>query len=334
MRNLVIALTILSITFALSCKNGSSNSGEDAVASSESKPDGFTYAEISVKKDGEWQDGVYKGGNFKNIDSLNVPEKHSDHSGYIRYEGPGWENKNIAYRLYLDWRNGIDIFGKRVDTLVLPYVGGESLGSYHDDLPWGMDILKAGGSLGIGGFARFVNDSLYHFENVGQTIAKVSNNDQFSEVDIQYNNWETSNETTNLKANLKIFPNDLFTRVQLTSPLSISGICTGMVRNDSISTFRNEDFQNSNWTYIASYDKQSLSGENDELGLALFFRKNDMAKIFEHKNDHLIVFKNRDSITYYFLAAWDQQPDGFKTKAEFKDYLDSVLERLNSGKLN
>lgn len=80
-----------------------------------------TYAEISAKTDGKWEGRKYKGGTvFKNVDRLKLAPEHTDHSFDIRYEGPGWENNRIGYRLYLDWRNAIDIFGKKTSENILP----------------------------------------------------------------------------------------------------------------------------------------------------------------------------------------------------------------------
>src|SRR6478735_11625782 len=69
-----------------------------------------TYAEVSAKNDGKWEGRKYIGGTFKNVDRLKLAKEHTDHSFDIRYEGPGWESNKIGYRLYLDWRNAIDIF--------------------------------------------------------------------------------------------------------------------------------------------------------------------------------------------------------------------------------
>ena len=61
-----------------------------------------TNAEISVKEGGKWNDRKYEGGTFKNVQSLDLDPRHTDHSFDIRFEGPGWESNKIAYRLYLD----------------------------------------------------------------------------------------------------------------------------------------------------------------------------------------------------------------------------------------
>ncbi len=95
----------------------------------------------------------YQGGEFKPVGKLLVDEKHTDHSFDIQFEGPGWESDKIGYRIYLDWRNAIDIFGKKTDAMVLHNVGLDGFDSYHEMQDWGVDILKVGSALGIGTLA-------------------------------------------------------------------------------------------------------------------------------------------------------------------------------------
>ncbi|MEO0472682.1 MAG: DUF4861 family protein, partial [Bacteroidota bacterium] len=75
---------------------------------------------------------------------------------HFQFEGPGWENDQIAFRNYFDDRNGIDIFGKTVNGMILSQVGTGA--NYHEIQPWGMDILKVGTSLGAGGIALWYQD--------------------------------------------------------------------------------------------------------------------------------------------------------------------------------
>ena len=120
---LVSLLFVFSFYSCQDEKKEETSSEIDQEQSKIANPEFDTYAEISIKEGGEWKGREYVGGTFKNVESVQLPSTHTDHSYYIRYEGPGWENSNVGYRLYLDWRNAIDIFGKEVDTLVLPYVG-------------------------------------------------------------------------------------------------------------------------------------------------------------------------------------------------------------------
>ncbi|WPR74038.1 DUF4861 family protein [Algoriphagus sp. NG3] len=124
----------------------------------------LTQAELSHKVGGEFKDREYIGGHFQNVTSLRVPPEHTDHSWFIRYEGPGWESDLVGYRFYLDWRNGIDVFGKKVNTPVLQDVGQDGFDSYHEPADWGMDILKVGKTLGLGSIATWEeNKARSHF---------------------------------------------------------------------------------------------------------------------------------------------------------------------------
>ncbi|MCM8568422.1 DUF4861 domain-containing protein [Gramella jeungdoensis] len=288
-----------------------------------------TYAEISVKEGGKWEGREYKGGEFKNVDSLSVPENHTDHSWFIRYEGPGWENKNVGYRLYLDWRNAIDIFGKKVDTLVLPYVGQDGFDSYHEEADWGLDILKAGKSMGIGGYGRYMNDTVAHFRNVGNTIATVINTESRSSVEIFYEDWATGKDTIDLEAKLSIFPEGRYTKAELTPSAEIDGLTTGIVKHGPQLIKRQSE--NGKWAYIATYGAQTLVNENDKLGMAVFYNTDELDKQIEGTDDHLVVFKpTTETITYYFLGAWEQEKDGITTKEDFLSHLDELLKELNS----
>src|SRR6478609_3249302 len=109
-----------------------------------------TQAELSYKTGGEWKNREYMGGAFKNVEYLRVPPEHKDHSWFIRYEGPGWESDKVGYRFYLDQRNAVDVFGKKVPEVVLQKAGLDGFDSYHEMQPWGMDVLKVAKSLGVG----------------------------------------------------------------------------------------------------------------------------------------------------------------------------------------
>jgi hypothetical protein len=86
-----------------------------------------------------------------------------------------WENDRVAFRVYgqalkpIDGpSNGIDVWYKRTDELIIDkwYKNDlENNVSYHEDHGEGLDNYKVGRSLGAGGAAPFVNDSLWLNEN-------------------------------------------------------------------------------------------------------------------------------------------------------------------------
>ena len=286
-----------------------------------------TYAEISVKEGGKWEGRKYIGGTFKNVQSLKLAPEHTDHSFDIRYEGPGWESNKVAYRLYLDWRNAIDIFGKKTEAIILPQVGQDGFDSYHLMQDWGSDILKAGKGIGLGSIDRYLNNERLHFYAVDSTIAKVQNNKKESKVKINYYGWKTAADKIDFTSELSIKPDQIYTKHTIQASQEIKGICTGIVKQKNTEFFKKES-ANKKWAYIATYGKQSLVPDN--LGMAIFYEINTVESLVDAEFDHLLIFKpTTKSNSFYLLGAWEQEKEGIKTKEEFIKYLDEKLSILN-----
>jgi len=287
-----------------------------------------TYAEISAKTDGKWEGRKYKGGTvFKNVDRLKLAPEHTDHSFDIRYEGPGWENNRIGYRLYLDWRNAIDIFGKKTSENILPLVGQDGFDSYHNMSDWGADILKAGKGIGIGSIDRYLNNEKLHFREVDSTIATVDNKSKESTVKVNYYGWKTASDKIDFTSELTIKPDQLYTQHTIKASQAIQGICTGIVKTKTGELLKKES-KNKKWAYLATYGEQSLVP--DKLGMALFYEVNTIENVADTDLDYLLVFKpTTKAVTFYLLGAWEQEVNGIKTKEEFAKYLDKQLEVLN-----
>lgn len=323
-------LTKSVLTIATICLLTSCNSSKETVQKNNGEQ---TYAELSVKEGGKWNERKYEGGTFKNVNQLRVPDSHTDHSFYIRYEGPGWESNKVGYRLYLDWRNAIDIYGKLTEEMVLAQVGQDGFDSYHNMSDWGADILKVGKGLGIGSIGRMVNNEMIHFKEVDSTIAKVENSNEKSTVKVDYFGWKTNSQKTDLHSTLSIFPNERYTKHTIQSTQALDGICTGIVNLYNLPMIQKVS-ENKKWGYIATYGKQTLFEDN--LGMAVFYELDTTEKIYKGANDHLIQFKpTTKNVSFYFLGAWEKEVNGIKTEKEFFEYLDGLLNTLNkSNKLN
>ena len=290
-------------------------------------PTSKTYAEISVKEGGKWEGRKYIGGTFKNVQSLKLAPEHTDHSFDIRYEGPGWESNKVGYRLYLDWRNAIDIFGKKTKEIVLPQVGQDGFDSYHLMQDWGSDILKAGKGIGIGSIDRYLNNERLHFYAVDSTIAKVQNKSNESSVKINYYGWKTASDKIDFTSELTIKPDQRYAKHTFQASKEIKGICTGIVKQKN-TEFLKKESTNKKWAYIATYGQQSLVPDN--LGMAIFYEISTVESLVDAEFDHLLVFKpSTKSNSFYLLGAWEQEIGGIKSKEEFIKYLDEKLTVLN-----
>ncbi len=298
-----------------------------------------TQAELSIKNGGTWEwvtkkngneQYEYKGGTFKNINYLKVPEQHTDHSFYIRYEGPGWESDKLGYRLYLDWRNAVDLFGKKVDTMVLQGVGQDGFESYHSECPWGMDILKVGNSLGIGTIAFWDGQEAQRIAKTDSVECSIVENGVLqSLIQTNYYGWDYDKESkTDLTSKISINAGSRLTFQQIFLSSPVENICTGIVKLKGGRLYSTKT-SDKNWGYIASFGDQSLN--NDNMGMVIFYKNRQRIKITNDTLSHVIVLKPEGkSLSYFYAATWEQDPDHIADSNQFLNYVNTTLMRLNN----
>ena len=287
-----------------------------------------TQAYLGLKEGGEWKwvtkangnkQYEHQGGVFKPVKSMKVDEKHTDHSFDIQFEGPGWESDKIGYRLYLDWRNAIDIFGKKTDKMVLQNVGLDGFDSYHEMQDWGVDILKVGDALGIGTLAFWDGEKAVRVEKTESIFSSVENGKKSSLVTVKYTGWEISNTKTDVNSSLEIEEGSYLTRYSVELSKALPNLATGIIKLPDTETAVYADIK-PGWSCFVTFGKQSL--EKDMLGMCIFFKSSELIQQTEDKLSHVIVLKPENKkLTYYFGAAWEQDASGVKSLDNFKELL-------------
>lgn len=288
-----------------------------------------TQAELSYKTGGEWKNREYIGGVFKNTDYLRVPPEHKDHSWFLRYEGPGWESDKVGYRLYLDQRNATDVYGKTTPDMVLQQVGLDGFESYHHLQSWGMDVMKVGKSLGVGSIGAFADGKVTRVELTDSVNSRVTENGNvYSSILTNYYGWKIGAKKHDLQSRITIHAGTRLTHQFLTLTNNPETICTGIVK-DKKATLLSSKGDGSSFGYLATYGKQSLNGDGDELGLAVFFRANEVVEFTEDEFSHIVKLKTTSGkVDYYFLGAWVLEPNGVKDQQQFEAYLKQTASEL------
>lgn len=297
-----------------------------------------TQAELSIREDGNWvevtkssgvQQYEYQGGKFKNVNSLRVPDQHTDHSFYIRYEGPGWESDKVGYRFYLDWRNAVDIFGKRTSEMVLQNVGQDGFESYHNYTDWGMDVLKVGNSLGIGSIGFWDEKNAVRIAVTDSVFCKIiDNGDLYSSINTMYYGWKDAGRSVDLNSTISIYAGSRISWENIELSEMLDNLCTGIVKDEKAELILSED-SDFDWSYMATFGQQSLNGDN--LGMFVFYKKEDFISLKEDLYSHVVVLNpSAKSLTYGFGAVWEKDLDQITTKEKFVDFLKKTQEELNN----
>ncbi len=302
---------------------------EDAAKAGQQSFTRRTQAELSHKRGGRWEGRKYIGGEWTGVNELTPPPQHTDHSEFIRYEGPGIESDRVGYRVYLDERNGFDIFGKRVAEPVLHKVGLDGFASYHEPADWGMDILKVGPSLGIGGYGYWREGKVERVSDVEGWTASVRQNGALqSQLGIHYKQWQVAGKKIDLDSSLTMRAGQELVHVRLKSSEPLDNIAAGLVRHEGTQVLTGEmEVTGDAYTYLATWGPQSLDGGN--LGMAVLFQRRDLRALDADEFNHVAVLEPRgDVLEYFFLAAWDGAENGIDSAEAFKSYLEQKVEML------
>jgi rhamnogalacturonyl hydrolase YesR len=289
----------------------------------------LTQAEISEKTGGQWQDKQYIGGTFQNVTSLTPPPQYTDHSEFIRYEGPGIESDKVGYRIYLDWRNGFDIFGNKTGKPILHQVGLDGYKSYHEPQEWGMDVLKVGKSLGAGGFGYWNGEAVELVSKLsGHTATIIENGPLYSALTIDYKDWQVAGKTLNIKAHLSMTAGSRLLQNRLTFSQPLDNLAIGLVKLPDTEVITGTlESSGHTFTYLATYGKQSIDGAN--LGMALLFKRGKLEKLTSDANSHVAVMNvSGQHLEYYLLGAWQHELNGIQNQQQFIEYLQQEAEKL------
>lgn len=291
-----------------------------------------TYAELAMKNPSSFDGKKFRGDTFQNVTKIKVPAFHTDHDALFKYEGPGWESEKVGYRFYLDWRNATDIFGKKVNELVLKNIGlHDTLAqddSYHNMQDWGMDIFKVGNSLGIGSLGMISNGKVVMVSKTDSIYCAVSKNGPIkSEIKTNYYGWQVDNNKFNVESRFSITAGSRLSKHAIVIEAEPENLVTGLAKYEGTSFIKSNNKKG--WNYIALYGKQSLAG--DDLGIALFYKQKDFIELTEDNLSYIVKLKPANGkLEYYFAAAWQQELNGIKNQKEFEEYLSNTIQELNN----
>lgn len=285
-------------------------------------------AEVSIKEGGDWQGQTYVGGTFRNVKQVTAPPQYTDHSKYIRYEGPGIESDLVGYRVYLDWRNGFDIFGKKKPGLVLQDVGQDGYQSYHEMSDWGADILKVGKSLGMGGYGYWDGSKAILVSDVQERSVTIhSSGPIHSSLEIEYQGWNTGEETLDLKAVLSMQAGSPLVDVNLNLSKPLDKLAVGLVAHPGTELLMGDlDVTGEAWSYMASFGDQTLF--DDKLGMVVLFKKKDLVEQTRDENSYVLVLKSPGGkLSYAFGAMWSGSENGVQSREGLEAYLAKEAEK-------
>ena len=120
----------------------------------------------------------------------------------MKFDGLAWESENIAWRIYFDKRNAIDVYGKRRPGLYLEMFGAPEY-VYHWESPLGRDIYRIGDAIGIGAVAALVDGKVVKVSDVRERKWRIINAGPVRViVELAYKGWQVGGREVNLTSRM------------------------------------------------------------------------------------------------------------------------------------
>jgi len=241
---------------------------------------------------------------------------------YFQFEGPGWENDLVGFRNYFDARNGIDIFGKVTDEMILDRAGLKNGPTYHEMQAWGMDILKVANSLGAGAIALQTETGLHRIGPGCQgTFKLVTEGPLRSIIDLDFNELLVDGIPFDIKHRICIIAGKPWYK----SVVSLSGgsspkLVTGIVNlhSEQFYTITGEGY-----SALFTHDNQAYSGE--KLGMAVILPQNNLEAYTAPEEGEGITQTFYTTMetgekpnVFFFMAGWEKQDPRWAEKDGFE----------------
>lgn len=273
---------------------------------------------------------------FETVKTDSRPADWKPQAMPMRYqlEGPGWENDKVAFRHYFDARNGKDVFGKTTDRMVIDEIGVPNTANadYHTLKDWGMDILKAGNSLGAGSWALKKGDEVIP---MGQTDSSkyqvLSDGPVRAMIRLTHTGWKVGGKDRRVTEDISIWAGAYYyqNKVTITGTAPGEEFIVGVTNMKNPNPTAAENPAVGNFARLATHAKQSEN--NDMLGMAVLVPKaqflgfDKFAKEATPINSSFYArlrLINNQPITYYFLAGWEKSNYKFATSGGFTEFVD------------
>jgi len=250
-------------------------------------------------------------------------------------EGPAWENDRVGFRNYLDQRNGMDIFGKLTNEMVLDSVGIAGRQSYHEPDDWGMDVLKVGTSLGSGGIGYMFNDSIYRVgDNGSGTYQVLFEGSQRSRFNLTFTNWEVEDTPVDVIHQIEIVAGRHCFQSSVTyseSDVNID-LVPGIVnmKSDSLFYLKLNDY----YSGLLTHDYQSE--DSSLLAMALIIPTGYLEAYGESKESGegitqtyyaVLEAKPDQTVPYRFYALWEKEDPKWASQEEVAAFLKTEANR-------
>ena len=233
-----------------------------------------------------------------------------------RYEGLGWESEDIAWRIYFDKRNAIDIYGKRRPGLYLDVFAAPEY-VYHLESPLGRDIFKVDPTMGVGSVAALVEGKAVAVAEVAERKWRVLASGPVRSIgEYEFKGWKVGGKTIDMVSRFTQWAGEhgFHHRITVSDGAGLR-LAAALPRKSGIDPMVTSLAPNTHavvtWGHqVVAPGATARSNElpDQDLGLALVGLSRQLAAPMEDADNYLFPLTlTNNSAEWYAAAMWDQE---------------------------
>lgn len=251
------------------------------------------------------------------------PGENSFHK--MHHHGVAFESALMAYRIYFDKRQTIDVYAKKTPRLEL-----EDCLWYPDDNQlaqgFGDDVLKVGNTIGVGSVRPWNGQKLTNIDKFvrrTQRIVAAGNIRTVCETEVQ--GWQTEGKTVDMTVRYTLYARHREVLCEVFLSDSLQQLATGVQRVGSGNTYADRNLLGSWGTDWPVNDTVKYAKET--IGLGVCVPQEYVQTHAEDARNRLIVFRPATYLRFYFtVVSLKENCPPAHNEDEFRHYLHNLQE--------
>lgn len=253
----------------------------------------------------------------------------------LHHHGVAVESKQMAYRLYFDKKQTVDVYCKRKPQLEL----AQSYWYPNDSLleaGCGDDILRVSGTVGVGSVKYWDGTKQVHIEPVAertQRILKSQKNQATIEVAVK--DWQIEGKTENMSVQYTMYAGHRDLRCDVYTTHPIEGLCTGVQTIPAKGGCDTVTIILPNGVLLASWGtdwpvNDTVKYAKETVGLGVFIPKPYAGTPVHDKQNNLCLLKGDTAHFYLICCGATKENHPVATNAtEWYEYLRRWAAKLH-----
>lgn len=232
------------------------------------------------------------------------------------------ENPWVAYRVYMDNRQSLDLYVKQTPQLELDVTGFYTTPEQMEQ-GYGCDVLWAGKSVAAGSFRGYQNGNPVTIDTVASRTQTIVNP---STVEVVDKDWIYNGHPIQMKQTYSMQPDsrDLFVEIELEGYDPEDVFATGVQKLET----DNQGFIQDNGlaaSWGSNIPDKSHPEFVEQVGLAIRVNPKNLLEAREDEVNYLFLVKpdSEGKIRYRVTASGDREKNGFKDAASWFNYVKS-----------